>query len=84
MRMRSTQVQKFADEATRESVDAKCRKLTAPWVRERAATVPDIELCGFFEDFEKAGADGVLPPGVYTLQVLAARDASQAGDLCVL
>lgn len=24
------------DEATRESVDAKCRKLTAPWVRERA------------------------------------------------
>lgn len=26
----------LADEATRESVDAKCRKLTAPWVRERA------------------------------------------------
>lgn len=26
----------FTDEATRESVDAKCRKLTAPWVRERA------------------------------------------------
>jgi hypothetical protein len=30
--------------------------------------VPDIELCGFYENFEKAGADGVLPPGVYTLQ----------------
>lgn len=59
-----------ADEATRESVDAKCRKLTAPWVRERAATVPDIELCGFYEDYEKAGADAVLPPGVYTLQDL--------------
>lgn len=59
-----------ADEATRESVDAKCRKLTAPWVRERAATVPDIELCGFFEGHEKAGAEAVLPPGVYTLQEL--------------
>ena len=53
-------------------MDAKCRKLTAPWVRERAATVPDIELCGFYEDFEKAGSDGVLPPGVYTLQVCVA------------
>lgn len=60
----------FADEATRESVDAKCRKLTAPWVRERAATVPDIELCGFYEEHEKAGDDALLPPGVYTLQDL--------------
>jgi hypothetical protein len=58
-----------AEEATRESVDAKCRKLTAPWVRERAATVPDIELCPFFEAHEKAGPDALLPPGVYTLQV---------------
>jgi DNA excision repair protein ERCC-2 len=59
-----------ADEATRESVDAKCRKLTAPWVRERAATVPDIELCGFYETHENAGDDALLPPGVYTLQDL--------------
>jgi DNA excision repair protein ERCC-2 len=51
-------------------VDAKCRKLTAPWVRERAAAVPDIELCGFYEVHDKAGNDALLPPGVYTLQDL--------------
>ena len=60
----------LADEATRESVDAKCRKLTAPWVREKGASVPDIETCAFYEAHEAAAADAALPPGVYTLQDL--------------
>ncbi|KAI3972851.1 hypothetical protein MKX01_019509 [Papaver californicum] len=42
---------------SRDSVDASCRKLTASWVRESA-------------NYEKAGSDAVLPPGVYTLQDL--------------
>lgn len=33
-----------AEEGSRESVDAKCMKLTAPWVRERAAQDEDIEV----------------------------------------
>lgn len=67
-------------------MDAKCRRLTASWVRERAATAaaagggdaPDIELCTFFEEHERAGAEAVLPPGGPRggdggLEVVAAR-----------
>uniref|UniRef100_A0A061RL20 DNA 5'-3' helicase n=1 Tax=Tetraselmis sp. GSL018 TaxID=582737 RepID=A0A061RL20_9CHLO len=56
-----------SEEGTRESVDSKCRQLTATWVRERATENPDIELCEFFEGHEKAGGEALLPPGVYTL-----------------
>ena len=56
-----------ADEGSRESVDSKCRQLTATWVREKAPENPDIELCEFFEGHEKAGGEALLPPGVYTL-----------------
>jgi len=64
---------KVADEGSRESVDARCRRLTASWVREKhidAASREEetsTELCQFFEDYEKEGPDAVLPPGVYTL-----------------
>lgn len=54
----------------RDSVDAGCRKLTASWVRALAIENPNIPTCSFFETFEKAGSDAVLPPGVYTLQDL--------------
>ncbi|KAK9067628.1 hypothetical protein SSX86_011739 [Deinandra increscens subsp. villosa] len=54
----------------RDSVDAGCRKLTASWVREVAIENPNIPTCSFFESYEKAGSDAVLPPGVYTLQDL--------------
>ena len=53
--------------------DARCRRLTASWVREKhidAASREEetsTELCQFFEDYEKEGPDAVLPPGVYTL-----------------
>ena len=58
------------EEGSRESVDAKCQKLTAGWVRDRAVDSPDVELCSFFEEHEKRGADAVLPPGIYTMQDL--------------
>ncbi|KAK6141419.1 hypothetical protein DH2020_024824 [Rehmannia glutinosa] len=56
----------------RDSVDAACRKLTASWVRALAVENPNIPTCEFFENYEKAASDAVLPPGVYTLQDLRA------------
>jgi hypothetical protein len=54
-----------AEEGTRESVDARCMKLTAPWVRERAGKEPDhdIETCAFYEGLEGAGPEGRLDAG---------------------
>ncbi len=76
---------KVADEGSRESVDARCRRLTASWVREKklereargeapadGAAGNELESCEFFEDFESAGEGAVLPPGVYTLHDLRA------------
>ena len=72
---------KVADEGSRESVDARCRRLTASWVREKklereargeASEADALESCEFFEDFESAGEGAVLPPGVYTLHDLRA------------
>jgi hypothetical protein len=57
------------DEGSRESADAKCRQRTATWVRERAGRDPDIELCDWYEQLERAGEEAMLEPGVYTLQV---------------
>ena len=45
-----------AEEGSRESVDAKCRRLTATWVRERHVSDHDIEVCDFYEQLERAGA----------------------------
>ncbi|CAM8994633.1 unnamed protein product [Rhodiola kirilowii] len=56
----------------RDSVDAGCRKLTASWVRALAAENPNMKTCDYFEGLERAGAEAVLPPGVYTLQDLRA------------
>ncbi|KAI5067370.1 hypothetical protein GOP47_0017898 [Adiantum capillus-veneris] len=61
---------KVSAEGSRESVDAGCRKLTASWVRASAVDNLDIELCPFFETYEKQGAEALLPSGVYTLQDL--------------
>lgn len=70
------------EEKYARTVDAKCRNLTAPWVREAAgatrsigasnssgATVASaaVELCEFFEQFERSGKE-TLFDGVYTLE----------------
>ncbi|KAJ3417617.1 hypothetical protein HDV05_000074 [Chytridiales sp. JEL 0842] len=53
-------------------VDAKCRSLTAPWVREAAkgAGAGDVPLCDFFENLENADSTASMPSGVYTLDDL--------------
>lgn len=56
----------------RDSVDAACRKRTASWVRALAAENPNVELCDYFENHEKAAENALLPPGVYTLEDLRA------------
>ena len=38
-------------------MDAGCRNLTAPWVRDKAQSDPSMELCGYFEDLENAGPE---------------------------
>lgn len=53
----------------RDSVDSACRKRTASWVRALAAENPNVELCDYFENHEKAAENALLPPGVYTLEV---------------
>jgi hypothetical protein len=52
-----------AEEGSRESVDAGCRRLTAAWTRERAARDASVELCDYYERHEAAGQDALLPPG---------------------
>lgn len=63
-------------EGSRESVDSKCRQLTASWVREKSMEQrargdgQSHKLCDYFEEFENRGNEAVLPPGVYTLHDL--------------
>lgn len=59
-------------EGSRESVDAGCRKLTASWMRALAIDNPNIESCQFYEEYDRVGADALLPSGVYTLHDLRA------------
>lgn len=71
------------DEGSRESVDAKCMKLTAPWIRERATSFSDIEdisLCDYYEGLDAAGHAGRLDAGVYTLEEL--RDVGKDKGWC--
>ncbi|KAJ3195239.1 hypothetical protein HK101_000768 [Irineochytrium annulatum] len=52
-------------------VDARCRSLTASWVRESAkADEGSVELCEYFENLESAEATAAIPYGVYTLDEL--------------
>jgi DNA excision repair protein ERCC-2 len=56
-----------SEEGSRESTDAKCMKLTAPWVRERKDQ-DGVETCAYFEGLEADAALARLDPGVYTLK----------------
>ncbi|KAF9159289.1 DNA-dependent ATPase of the nucleotide excision repair factor 4 complex [Actinomortierella ambigua] len=48
-------------------VDARCRNLTASWVREKAQEGQDIELCSFYETLETKDASDWLEDAIYTL-----------------
>ena len=57
-------------ESDRVTVDAKCRSITASWVRQRREKESSIEVCEFFDGFDNHGAKNLLPAGVYTLDDL--------------
>ncbi|KAG9300434.1 hypothetical protein G9A89_010059 [Geosiphon pyriformis] len=48
-------------------VDARCRNMTASWVREKGG---NTKLCDFYEQLEAADQQNLLPDGVYTLEDL--------------
>jgi len=60
--------ERVVSEADREHVDVECRKMTASWVRARARQDSGVELCGFFEEWDRAGTDAVMPAGVYDIE----------------
>lgn len=67
-------------------VDAKCRDMTASWVRAKAGKTKNgqpenensmdidanIELCNFYEQLEATESPNPIPNGVYTLEELKA------------
>eukprot|EP00124_Ichthyophonus_hoferi_P004383 Ihof_evm1s474 gene=Ihof_evmTU1s474 len=63
-----------------KAVDAGCRSLTASWVREKHSPATPIELCDYFEGFERNGREHVLPWGVYTLDDM--REYAKDQGMC--
>ncbi|KAI5806269.1 DNA repair helicase RAD3 [Geopyxis carbonaria] len=53
-----------------EIVDARCRSMTAGFVKEKKAKGEDVELCEYHENLDKLEAHNLLPPGVYTFDGL--------------
>lgn len=62
--------ERVTNEADRERVDVECRKMTASWVRARAKNDSSVETCGFFEAWDSAGTDAVVPSGVFDCEDL--------------
>ncbi|KAJ1886522.1 TFIIH/NER complex ATP-dependent 5'-3' DNA helicase subunit [Kickxella alabastrina] len=60
-------------------VDAKCRQLTASWVRNKAKT-EEVELCDFYEKIQTMDPADLLPTGVYTLEDLT--DYGRENGIC--
>jgi len=60
---------RVGEEKSSTIVDAKCRNITASWVREEQKTDPSIEVCNFFEGFEKNGKESILQ-GVFSIEDL--------------
>ncbi|KAG0240218.1 DNA-dependent ATPase of the nucleotide excision repair factor 4 complex [Actinomortierella wolfii] len=61
-------------------VDARCRNLTASWVREKAQTGQDIELCNFYETLETKDARDWLEDAIYTLDDI--KTISKSKGIC--
>ncbi|KAG7393803.1 General transcription and DNA repair factor IIH helicase subunit XPD [Phytophthora boehmeriae] len=68
-----------------EAVDGQCRKMTASWVRAKAARAredqqmpqageaaePAVETCSFYENYDaRKSEEAVLPAGVYSVEDL--------------
>ncbi len=67
-------------ESDRVTVDARCRSITASWVRQRKEQNDSIQVCEFFEGFDSHGAQSLLEPGVYTLDNL--RELGKKNKWC--
>ncbi|KAI9505848.1 TFIIH/NER complex ATP-dependent 5'-3' DNA helicase subunit [Coemansia spiralis] len=61
-------------------VDAQCRQMTASWVRNKARSEGNIELCGFYEMLHTMEPTELLPSGVYTLEDLT--DYGRENGMC--
>ncbi|KAK2739654.1 DNA-dependent ATPase of the nucleotide excision repair factor 4 complex [Myotisia sp. PD_48] len=48
-------------------VDARCRSLTAGFVKERKEKGEDVELCIYHENLDLLDPSNLVPPGVFTL-----------------
>jgi DNA excision repair protein ERCC-2 len=53
-----------------KDVDNQCMNMTTSFVRKNAETDKSIELCSYFENFEKEGQETLLPWGIYNLDDL--------------
>ena len=62
--------ERVMEESDREGVDSACRSMTASWVRHRGATAANIELCQYYEEYEKNGTDAGIAHGIYSLDDL--------------
>ncbi|XP_062502096.1 general transcription and DNA repair factor IIH helicase subunit XPD-like isoform X2 [Corticium candelabrum] len=58
-------------------VDSKCHRLTASFVREQHTENSEVEVCSYYETFEREGREVPLPPGVYNLDDLKEFGRSQ-------
>lgn len=61
-------------------VDAQCRQMTASWVRNKAATTGNIELCDYYEKIMALESSELVPSGVYTLEDLT--DYGRTNGMC--
>lgn len=48
-------------------VDARCRSLTAGFVKEKKEKGEDVELCVYHENLDLLEPHNLIPPGVWTL-----------------
>ncbi|RJE19420.1 dna repair helicase [Aspergillus sclerotialis] len=51
-------------------VDARCRSLTAGFVKEKKERGEDVELCIYHENLDLLEPHNLVPPGVFTLDAL--------------
>ncbi|CAG5059086.1 unnamed protein product [Parnassius apollo] len=51
-------------------VDGKCHSLTASYIRERHERDNSVNICQFYEGFNREGKESMLPYGVYTIDDL--------------
>ena len=67
------------------NADAACTRASAgfvqaSWVRERAKSHGDVDVCNYFENYESSGTDASINPGIYSLDDL--KELGRARNWC--